>query len=435
MTGVAVAPAESPIYRVASVARALTREVNLAMVGLGLVALHVLDDSFLRPEPGVERSDHLVSGLVPLALLALAAWAYRRSRPGARASIALAAGVFGLVASVEAIYAAAEGAGALGDDSTGFATLPAGVLLIGLGVVALWRSRRRDGRRVRRYLRRVLMLVVAIVMAVSVVLPTGAAYLFTHIGRGIVTGADLGAPAQAVTLQTSDGLTLTGSYVPSRNGAAVIVSPGYNSTPDHARMLVRHGYGVLLFDQRGEGRSDGDPNAFGWSAEKDHNAAIAFLRSRPDVDPDRIGGLGLSVAGETLLQTAAHNHGLRAVVSEGAGNRSVREVRDMPASPESWVWMPSHYVLTAMTALFANEAPPANLRHLVPRIAPRPIFLISAGHGVDSEVLNKQFFAAAGEPRTLWEIPEAGHTGGLESRPAEYEQRVVGFFDRALSGR
>ncbi len=91
--------------------------------------------------------------------------------------------------------------------------------------------------------------------------------------------------------------------------------------------------------------------------------------------------------------------------------------------------------MTTMVAAFANEAPPANLKHLVADIAPRPVFLISAGRGVDSEVLNKQFYAAAGEPRTLWEIPEAGHTGGIESRPAEYEQRVVGFFDQALGGR
>jgi dienelactone hydrolase len=200
-------------------------------------------------------------------------------------------------------------------------------------------------------------------------------------------------------------------------------------------MLIRHGYGVLLFDQRGEGRSDGDPNAFGWSAEKDFNAAIAFLAARPDVGRGRIGGLGLSVAGETLLQTAAHNADLRAVVSEGAGNRSVREIRDMPTNATYWLNLPSHVVLTGAVATFANEAPPANLRHLVAAIAPRAIFLIAAGHGVDSEVLNRRFYADAGQPKTLWEIPEAGHTGGLRTRPREYEQRVVGFFDRRLLAR
>lgn len=435
MAGVAAVSTQSPIHHLAALARTLTREVSLAMVGIGLVALHVLDDQFLRPEPGVEPGDHLVSGLVPLALLALAAWAHRRSRAGVRASIALSVGVLGLVTSVEAMYASIEGSGASGDDLTGFAALPAGVLLLGVGIVTLWRSRRRDDGHVRRYLRRTGILVVAAVAIVTFVIPIGAAYLFAHIGRGVVADADLGAPAQAVTLRTSDGLTLSGSYVPSRNGAAIIVSPGYNSTPAQARMLVRHGYGVLLYDQRGEGRSDGDPNALGWSAEQDHNAAVAFLQARPDVDADRVGGLGLSVAGETLLQTAAHNDGLRAVVSEGAGARSVREVLDMPASGGFWLSVPGHFVMTAAVALFADEPPPANLSDLVPQIAPRAVFLISAGKGVDSEVLNRKFYDVAGEPRTLWEIPEAGHTGGLEARPQEYERRVVGFFDQALRAR
>ena len=434
MIDVALARPEDPLRGVAARLRTVSWTVRLAVLGLATVALHVADDTLLQPQPGTGADDHLVSGLVPLGLLALAIWAYPRARPGARAAIALLAGVFGLVASVEGFYAAVEGSGPSGDDFTGFAALPAGLMLLSVGAVILWRSRRVGDPVWWRYLRRPPVLAGVVVLAWAAVLPVGAAYLFTHIGRGVATGVDLGPGVEAVTLRTADGLALSGSYVPSRNGAAIVVAPGYASTPDHARMLVRHGYGVLLFDQRGEGRSDGDPNAFGWSAEKDFNAAIAFLEARPDVDHGRIGGLGLSVAGETLLQTAAHNDALRAVVSEGAGNRSFREVRDMPGGAEFWLGMPTHVILTAAVAAFANEAPPANLRHLVADIAPRAVFLIAAGHGVDSEVLNKRFYQAAGEPRTLWEIPEAGHTGGLESRPREYERRVVAFFDRSLPG-
>ena len=47
-------------------------------------------------------------------------------------------------------------------------------------------------------------------------------------------------------------------------------------------------------------------------------------------------------------------------------------------------------------------------------------------------MLNREYFKAAGEPKTLWEIPEARHVGGLAARPAEYERRVVAFFDQAL---
>jgi dienelactone hydrolase len=122
-------------------------------------------------------------------------------------------------------------------------------------------------------------------------------------------------------LTTSDGLRLRAWYVPSRNGGAVIAFPGRSQPVPHARMLIRHGYGVLLMDRRGEGASEGDYNAFGWAGEPDLRAAIAFLQRQPDVVPGRIGGLGLSVGGELLLQTAAHTRALRAVVSEGAGQR------------------------------------------------------------------------------------------------------------------
>jgi uncharacterized protein len=220
--------------------------------------------------------------------------------------------------------------------------------------------------------------------------------------------------------------------VPSRNGAAIIVSPGYNSTPDHARMLVRHGYGVLLYDQRGEGRSDGDPNAFGWSAEKDHNAAIAYLRGRPDVDPGRIGGLGLSVGGEMMLEAAARSHGLDAVVSEGAGERSIHEVLDMTRK-DTWLSVPTYAVLSAGISLFSNDAPPPSLKNLVARIAPTPVFFIYGEHGQDGERnLNPQYFAAAHAPKRIWEVPGSGHVGGITARPKQYERRVTEFFDRTL---
>jgi hypothetical protein len=63
---------------------------------------------------------------------------------------------------------------------------------------------------------------------------------------------------------------------------------------------------------------------------------------------------------------------------------------------------------------------------------PRPVFIIWTRNGVDTEALNPVYYEAAGAPKTLWEIPESKHIGGLQARPREYERRVVGFFDDAL---
>jgi fermentation-respiration switch protein FrsA (DUF1100 family) len=80
----------------------------------------------------------------------------------------------------------------------------------------------------------------------------------------------------------------------------------------------------------------------------------------------------------------------------------------------------------------SGSAPPLPLKDLVPRIAPRQVFFIYAGHGAGGEDFNPDLYQAAGAPKALWKIAEASHVGGFDARPREYEQRVVGFFDSAL---
>lgn len=74
--------------------RGVAADSALFVFSIGVMAVHVVDDSFVQPEAGTSATDHLVSGLVPLALLALAAVAYPRLRAGARAVVALCLGVF-----------------------------------------------------------------------------------------------------------------------------------------------------------------------------------------------------------------------------------------------------------------------------------------------------------------------------------------------------
>jgi uncharacterized protein len=198
-------------------------------------------------------------------------------------------------------------------------------------------------------------------------------------------------------------------------------------------MLIRHGYAVLLLDARGYDGSDGAPNMFGWGESKDLDAAVAWLRRQPDVHRGRIGGIGFSVGGEMMLEAAANNPKLRAVVSEGAGIRSIHE--ELLYGARSIPSLPTQAVQTTAIAVLSGTPPPPSLHDLVRRIAPRPVFLIYAEHGVGSEDLNPNFYRAAGEPKELWRVSGAGHTGGLTAQPHPYERRVVGFFDRALLGK
>ena len=407
-------------------------EIDVALVGIGAVALHVVDDSFLQPNPGTSAADHLIGGLVPLVLLVVAGVRYGRLRAGARAVTALLVGFFGVLAGTEAVHYTIE-AGPSGDDYTGLLSILAGLVLLGLGCVTLWRSRRRDDRHWWRYTRRPLFVVGALVFASAVLFPVSAAYVVTHAARAKVPPADLGAVYENVQFRTSDGLLLKGWYIPSRNRAAVISFPGRASSQQRAKLLARHGYGVLLFDRRGEGDSEGDPNLFGWQGERDIHAAVTYLHGRPDVDPERIGGIGLSVGGEMMIEAAAESPALKAIVSEGASSRSVR---DELANGSGWSEIIGNGVATLATAIFTDNLPPAALKSLVPQIS-GAVFFVYGQNGQPAErPANRSFYALARGPKEIWEVPESGHIGGVDAQPREYERRVVGFFDRTLlSGR
>jgi uncharacterized protein len=402
-----------------------SRETALFLGGTAVIALHVLDDNFVQPAAGTSAADHLVSGLVPLTLLALAAWAYQRLGVGARAVLALVLGVLGIAGGIEGYHYASE-VGASGDDYTSLLCFPAALLLIGVGAVNAWRSRLG-----RTWPRRALVLVATFFLAPIVVI-VGYSYGTTHVSRAVVPPNHLGVAHEDVKFTTSDGLELEGWYIPSRNGAAVIAFHGRQGPQRHARMLAEHGYGVLLFDRRGEGRSEGEPNAWGWGGYRDVEAAIEFLQRRPDVDPDRIGGIGLSVGGEMMIETATRTDELKAVVSEGAGARMYEEdLSHDDGVLNNLLGAPMAITKSVAVAVFGNEPIPSSLEDLAADVE-QPLLLIADPESPNGEDLNRQYHAAAGENSTLWEIPGAGHTDGIEARPEEYERRVVGFFDREL---
>jgi len=413
--------------RAASMLRSETALVRLAQTA---VVLHIADDNFLQPNPGTSAADHLASGLVPITLVVGAAALYGRLRAGARATLALLVGFFGVLIGIEAAYYTLNG-GPTGDDFTGIMATLGGLVLLVVGALTLWRSRRTDDRPWRRYLRRAAVTAGAVAFGLVVLFPTALAYIVTHTARAKVPAPNLGAPFEEVAFTTSDGLRLQGWFVPSRNDATVIAFPGRSGPQKHTRMLVRHGYGVLLFDRRGEGASEGDPNSFGWVGDRDLHAAAAYLRSRPDVDPERLGGIGLSVGGEMLIHAAAHSDAFKAIVSEGASGQSARDGLANGDTLESFL---GGGVNTLAVAVFTSTLPPPSLKSEVAKIAPNEVFFVYGenGQGGTEAKPNKLFYAAGREPKRIWEVPNGQHIAGITTQPEEYERRVIAFFDAAL---
>src|SRR3954447_11400445 len=215
------------------------------------------------------------------------------------AGIALIAAAVLAIAGVGSGLLLDEGGGATGALEWALRTLVviSAVVALGGGVVLVLGVRRRV--RVRP-LGWALALLAAAVFVFFVVQPAGYAVYLSHLpARRAVHDADLGAPKRPVTLTTASGVRLRGWYVPSRNGAAVAVLHGTGSNrlgvAGHARVLVRHGYGVLIFDLEGHGASGGRSTSLPSRFQPDADAALAYLPSRPDARGGRIGIIGVSL--------------------------------------------------------------------------------------------------------------------------------------------
>ena len=268
-----------------------------------------------------------------------------------------------------------------------------------------------------------------------VAVPVGYGVYLTHLpARRAVQDVDLGARKVPVTLTGEDRIRLRGWYVPSRNGAAILALHGTgssrNGVADHARLLARHGYGVLALDLRGHGQSDGRSTSLPWTMDDDLDSALAWLARRPDVEPGRIGALGVSMGGEVAVQAAARLRELRAIVAEGLrGGPS-----DASAGGSDPATVASLWGLFFVGNVLGGSWPPGSDAELVERIAPRRLLLISAGRGVEADA-NRVFAQRAGRAAEHWNLPAAAHAAALHTDPEGYERRVIPFLNRALLGR
>jgi len=253
----------------------------------------------------------------------------------------------------------------------------------------------------------------------------------THRFRGAI-GAPPSAAFHDVTFESSDGLHLSGWYATSKNGAAIIIVSSSRGdrmgSVQHAELLARHGYGVLIYDARGTGRSAGSPNGWGWGWSDDVDGAVAFLQGQADVDPTRVGALGLSTGADAVIEAASRNNDLQAVVADGATARSFQDVMQVGGFSD----LPFVWSMYTAAKVFSGSTPGRPLEELVAGVSPTPLLLVASGSIAQEIPLNAIYADSAREPVELWELPDVHHTAAIRERAAAYEQRVVGFLDEAL---
>ncbi len=272
---------------------------------------------------------------------------------------------------------------------------------------------------------------------------------------------DYALPVERIEFPAPDGTRRVGWYIPgsaptpsdgvaagfipqtgpqprSSPKATVLLLSGYGGTKAgmlrQANLLHERDYNTLLFDFRNRGESDGDAVTLGYYEQDEALAALAYLKTRPEVDPKRIGVLGASMGAATAILAAAKSDELRAVVADSPFKSADSVVAQ---SFEHFIDLPP-FPYAPITLRFVAWRTGITPSHLVPlevvdRISPRPLLLI---HGTADTSINYEasqaLYARAHEPKELWLIPDIGHTKGAEKVPEEYAARIGAFFDRWL---
>lgn len=240
--------------------------------------------------------------------------------------------------------------------------------------------------------------------------------------------------AQQVTIRSSDGIALNGWWLCPRqqNGRAVMVCHGVADSAygalGYALLFLRHGYSVLVPESRGHGESrgyvtygvleaDDTIRWLGWM--KNHGVNCAF-------------GFGESLGGAILLQSLARGADFRAVVAESpytsleavAEERVARVVPGFVARilvKEGLVYVYLRYRVN----LFRAHPDSAIVQAHV------PILLIHGLADNETSPEHSRRLAAANPGATrLWLVPGAKHTGAYAAIPKEFENNVLGWFDR-----
>jgi uncharacterized protein len=252
------------------------------------------------------------------------------------------------------------------------------------------------------------------------------------------TPHDMGLEYEDVRFPASDGVMLSGWFifpVGVGNGAAVILSHqnGHNRVYMllHAEPLAQRGYGVLIYDHRAQGDSEGQQVTSGWAEDQDVLGALAYLQSRPDVDRDRIGAAGLSLGAVASIRAAAQSSDIKAVWSDGLGGITLRDnlppcnLMETLGTPSWMLFFTTHQIITGLPE-------PEAMSQTLARIAPRPIMLVIAGK-MEVEVCTHQHWLNSINTGHIqhWTV-DAGHISGMSTHREEYSRRLIAFFDAAL---
>ncbi|MFJ8542363.1 alpha/beta hydrolase [Streptomyces sp. NPDC093586] len=256
------------------------------------------------------------------------------------------------------------------------------------------------------------------------------------------------------------------AHAEGRLPAVVISHPGggvkEQSPSVYAARLAREGFAVLVFDAAYQGESEGEPRGMEnpFQRAEDIKSAVTCLTTRDDIDPHRIGAVGICASGGYVPYAAQTDHRIKAVATvsavdlgsvfrEGLGRTqdpavlqalldraaAARTAEAHGAAPERVAWIPddAEELLETASRQFretfefyrtprghhpravqgwvlrsVDQLAQYDSYAMIRLISPRPLLMI-AGSEAESAYFSREAIEQAAEPKELAVIDGATH--------------------------
>lgn len=236
---------------------------------------------------------------------------------------------------------------------------------------------------------------------------------------------------QLVNLMTEDGIRLSAWYTPPKNGAVILLAHGYgDNRPEWVyEMLAKKGFGVLAWDARAHGESDGEISTIGYLEVLDVKAALDYALAQTEVR--HVGAWGGSMGGATLIRATAQYPQIEALFVDSS----------FDSLDDEFDFLVPYPFINPLAKFIAQEETGISLQEVSPlddiaKISPRPVYIVhSTADIVAPPDAGEKLFDAAKEPRFLWLEENAAHLAIYLDNPRRYQRRLVDFFDQWLLRR
>ena len=248
------------------------------------------------------------------------------------------------------------------------------------------------------------------------------------------------AELQDVSMTAVDGAVLKGWYVRPRdyNGNAVILLHGITDNREgvagYGRLMLEHGYAVLLPDARRHGESGGELATYGVKESDDIHGWVSWLYAHEP--PQCMYGFGESYGAALILQSLAVENRFCAVAVESPFSTAREMSYERVSGPlhlQSWfgrtlgrpaIWSAVIYAHFRYGIELLQPSPLEAVMH-----SAVPVLLIHGEADKSIAPRHSQLIAkAAPDHVELWLVPHAGHTMAWAAAHDAFESRLLGWF-------